>query len=215
MISIDLLDLIYPPVCGICGKLDGNFLCKACEIMLNKYFEIKIDEYDKKKYYDKHIYFFMYEGIIRKLILNYKFNEKPYLYKTFVNFLIKKEKVFEIIKSYDIILPVPISKKRYNQRGYNQTELIAKKISKLTELQLVKNCLYKQKNNVPQSTLNKENRIQNVKDAYKIKNSRIINNKKIILFDDIYTTGSTANECSRILKENGAKKITIITIAKD
>lgn len=210
-----ILDLIYPPVCGICGKLDRDSLCKACEIMLNKYFEVKIDEYDKQKYYNNHIYFFMYEGIIRKLILNYKFNEKPYLYKTFVNFLIKKEKVFEIIKSYDIILPVPISKKRHNQRGYNQTELIAREISKLTELLVVTNCLYKQKNNVPQSTLNKENRIQNVKDAYKIKNSRIINNKNIILFDDIYTTGSTANECSKILKENGAKTIAVITLAKD
>ena len=215
MMSIELIDLIYPPVCGICGKLDRNSLCKACEIMLNKYFDIRIDEYNEGKYYNKHIYFFMYEGNIRRLILNYKFKEKSYLYETFVNFLIKKEKVFEIIKSYDIILPVPISKKRYNQRGYNQTELIAREISKSTELLLVTKCLYKQKNNVPQSTLNKENRIQNVKDAYKIKNLRIIKNKKIILFDDIYTTGSTVNECSKILKENGAKKIIVITLAKD
>ena len=210
-----ILDLIYPPVCGICGKLDKNSICKACENILNRYFEIRIEEYNEEKYYKKHIYFFMYEGNIRRLILNYKFNEKPYLYKTFVNFLIKKEKIFEIIKSYDIILPVPISKKRYKQRGYNQTELITRKISKLTQLQLVEKCLYKQKNNVPQSTLNKENRIHNVKDAYKIKNSRIIKNKKIILFDDIYTTGSTANECSKILKKSEAKEIIVMTLAKD
>ena len=57
--------------------------------------------------------------------------------------------------------------------------------------------------------------LENVKDAYKIKNLRIIKNKKIILFDDIYTTGSTVNECSKILKENGAKEIIVITLAKD
>lgn len=210
-----ILDLIYPPVCGICGKLDKNSLCKACENMLKKYFDIKIEEYKNEKYYDKHIYFFMYEGIIRKLILNYKFNDKAYLYKTFVNFLIKQKKVFEIIKSYDIILPVPISKKRYNQRGYNQAELICRQLSKEVKIKIVKKCLYKQKDIVPQSSLNKESRIQNVKDAYKIKNIRIIKNKKIILFDDIYTTGSTANECSKILKKNGAKEVIVITLAKD
>ncbi len=210
-----ILDLIYPPVCGICGKLDKNSLCKACENMLKKYFDIKIEEYKNEKYYDKHIYFFMYEGLIRKLILNYKFNDKAYLYKTFVNFLIKQKKVFEIIKSYDIILPVPISKKRYNQRGYNQSELICRQLSKKVKIKLAEKCLYKQKDIVPQSSLNKESRIQNVKDAYKIKNIRIIKNKKIILFDDIYTTGSTANECSKILKKNGAKEIIVITLAKD
>jgi ComF family protein len=157
----------------------------------------------------------MYEGNIRNLILKYKFNEKAYLYKTFVNFLLKQEKVLEIIKSYDIILPVPISKKRYNERGYNQTELIASKISKYAQIKLVTNCLYKHKNNVPQSTLNKDSRIENVKNAYNIKNSQIIKDKRILVFDDIYTTGSTVNECSKILIQNGAKNVGILTLAKD
>lgn len=212
----EILDLIYPQVCGICGKLDKKSLCKRCENSLRKHFNLQIDDYSNlETYYDKHIYFFSYEETIRRLIINYKFNEKSYLYKTFVNFLLKQEKVLDIIKSYDIILPVPISKKRYKERGYNQTELITSEIGKLTELQLVTNCLYKQKNNVPQSTLNKEDRINNVKNAYIIKNPRIIKDKSIIIFDDIYTTGSTVNECSKILKQNGAKEILVMTIAKD
>ena len=132
-----------------------------------------------------------------------------------MNFLLKQQKVFEIIKTYDIILPVPISKKRYNQRGYNQTELIAREISKRANIELVTNCLYKEKNNVPQSTLNKEDRIENVKNAYIIKNSKIIKDKRVIIFDDIYTTGSTVNECSKLLKQNNVKKILVMTIAKD
>ena len=211
-----ILDFIYPQVCGICGKLDEKSLCKRCESYLKKCFNLQIDDYSNlETYYNKHIYFFTYEENIRKLIINYKFNEKAYLYKTFVNFLLKQEKVLNIIKSYDIILPVPISKKRYKQRGYNQTELIARELSKDTKVQLITNCLYKQKNNVPQSTLNKEDRINNVKNAYIIKNSRIIKDKTIIIFDDIFTTGSTANECSKILKQNGAKEILVMTLAKD
>ena len=132
-----------------------------------------------------------------------------------MNFLLKQQKIFEIIKTYDIILPVPISKKRYKQRGYNQTELIAREIRKRTDIELVTNCLYKEKNNVPQSTLNKEDRIENVKNAYIIKNSKIIKDKRVIIFDDIYTTGSTVNECSKLLKQNNVKEILEMTIAKD
>ncbi len=132
-----------------------------------------------------------------------------------MNFLLKQQKIFEIIKTYDIILPVPISKKRYKQRGYNQTELIAREIRKRTDIELVTNCLYKEKNNVPQSTLNKEDRIENVKNAYIIKNSKIIKDKRVIIFDDIYTTGSTVNECSKLLKQNNVKEILVMTIAKD
>lgn len=132
-----------------------------------------------------------------------------------MNFLLKQQKIFEIIKTYDIILPVPISKKRYKQRGYNQTELIAREIGKRTDIELVTNCLYKEKNNVPQSTLNKEDRIENVKNAYIIKNSKIIKGKRVIILDDIYTTGSTVNECSKLLKQNNVKEILVMTIAKD
>ena len=132
-----------------------------------------------------------------------------------MNFLLKQQKIFEIIKTYDIILPVPISKKRYKQRGYNQTELIAREIRKRTDIELVTTCLYKEKNNVPQSTLNKEDRIENVKNAYIIKNSKIIKDKRVIIFDDIYTTGSTVNECSKLLKQNNVKEILVMTIAKD
>lgn len=211
-----VLDLIYPQVCGICGKINTKSLCNKCEINLKKYLAIQIDNYnDFGTYYDKHIYFFKYEGIIRKLLINYKFNEKSYLYRSFVNFLLKQQKVFEIIKTYDIILPVPISKKRYNQRGYNQTELIAREISKRADIKLVTNCLYKLKNNVPQSTLNKDDRIENVKNAYIIKNSKIIKDKRVIILDDIYTTGSTVNECSKLLKQNNVKEILVMTIAKD
>lgn len=74
--------------------------------------------------------------MIRKTIIDYKFNDKPYLYKTIVNFLLKNENFFQKIKSYDTIIPVPISKKRNNERGYNQSYLLAKEIAKNVDIEL-------------------------------------------------------------------------------
>lgn len=213
-----ILNLIYPQSCGICGKLATNSLCKKCEIELKKQSENQIIINNKEmqdKYFNELMYIFKYEGQIRKLILDYKFNEKSYMYLTFVNFLLKNKKIFENIKSYDTIIPVPISKKRLNERGYNQSLLIAREIAKQTKLELVNNCLIKTKNIIEQSKLSKEDRIQNIQGVYKLKNKKSLENKKILLIDDIYTTGSTVNECSKILKQGSPSKIGILVLAKD
>ena len=108
-----------------------------------------------------------------------------------------------------------ISKKRYKERGYNQSYLIAKEIAKNTDLEILNNCLIKTKNIIEQSKLNKEERKINIQGVYEIKNSALIKNKKILLIDDIYTTGSTVNECSKILNKEKTNKIGVLTIAKD
>ncbi len=80
---------------------------------------------------------------------------------------------------------------------------------------MITNSLYKIKNIQPQSSLDKQNREKNIQGAYVIKNTKNIINKKVLLVDDIYTTGNTVNECSKMLKLAGARKIGILTIAKD
>lgn len=203
-------------MCGICGKLDKNFLCKKCEIELQKIakFEV-IENFEEEKYFDKQLYIFKYEGIIRSSIIDYKFNEKSYLYKTFTIFLLKNKKVFEKIQSYDTIIPVPISEKRKKTRGYNQSLLISREISKKTGIKLQEKNLIKIKNTIEQSKLDKEEREKNVQNVYQIKNEEILKNKKILLLDDIYTTGNTVNSCCKILKKAKPKKIGVIVIAKD
>ena len=129
--------------------------------------------------------------------------------------ILKNEKICGLLKKYDIIIPVPIHKKRKAQRGYNQTQLIASKISKYVGIKLCDDVLIKSKNTIAQSKLNKNKRKQNIKGAFKILNSEKIQGKNILLFDDIYTTGSTVNECSKILTRAGAKRIGVLTIAKD
>ena len=108
-----------------------------------------------------------------------------------------------------------MDKEKKIKRGYNQTELITQIISKELEILEGKNIVFKLKGNKTQSTLNKENRKTNIKDVYFVNNNINIRNKKIILLDDIYTTGATVNEISSKLKEAGAKEILVLIIAKN
>jgi len=209
-----LLDLIYPPVCGICNKINKKSLCKKCELILKKY-EIYTIQKCKNRSFDYQIKILKYEETVRHKIIDYKFNEKSYLYKTFSKIILNNEKIYSFLKKYDIMVYVPMHTKKKLQRGYNQTELIAKEIAKKLGIKLQKNNLIKIKDTAKQSTLTKKQRIENVKGAFAIKDKDAIKNKKIILFDDIYTTGSTAEECCKVLKAAGASEITILTLAVD
>ena len=173
-IKEQLLNLIYPKICGICEKGKNTYL-----------------------------------------IIDYKFNEKPYLYRSILEFLNKYQKKYVQFEIYDIIIPVPISKKRNKERGYNQSLLIAREIAKNENVKLRNNVISKVKNNTTQSKLNKEERAENVKNVYKITKNKEIIDKNILLIDDIFTTGATLNECSKMLKQAGAKKVDVLTIAKD
>ena len=210
----NILNLIYPPVCGFCGQICNEHLCKKCEIKIKKY-QINSIKKIKDKYFDELLCLFKYEDIIRETIIKYKFQNKPYLYKTFSKIILKNKKIYSFLKKYDIIIPVPISKKRKSERGYNQSALIAKEITKNTSLKYEKNNLIKIKNTVEQSKLNKKQRQINVKNVYTIENKETLLNKNILLLDDICTTGNTVNECARILKQAGIKNVGVLTIAKD
>ncbi len=211
---INLLELVYPNVCGFCNKICKNELCNRCKNKIKKY-EINIIIKPQNRYFEELISIFKYEGIFREKIIQYKFGDKAYMNNTFAKIILKNEKICGLLKKYDIIIPVPIHKKRKAQRGYNQTQLIANKISKCLNIKLCNNVLVKNKNTIAQSKLNKKKRVQNIKGAFKILNSEKIKGKDILLLDDIYTTGSTANECSKILKKAGAKTVGVLTIAKD
>ena len=206
-----LLDFFYPPMCGMCGKPDKEWICENC------FKKLRINIIEKKEYnkfYDKQIYLFKYRDI-RNLILRYKFNGCSYLNNTFSSIILKNKNLCRKLKFYDIIIPVPMFDKKKKNRGYNQTELITNKISKKLDIKTSTKILIKIKNTKTQSTLKEKQRFKNVQNAFSIKNSNLIKNKNIILFDDIITTGATINECSKILKQNGAKKVIVLALAKD
>lgn len=215
----EMLHFIFPKECGICRKSVNTYLCNEClnNIQNSNMFLNRIENYtkDNTKYFDYHAYVFSYKDLARKKLIQYKFENKAYLANMFCEFFIKNKKICGFFKKYDIIISVPMTKKKKWKRGYNQTELIAKLLAKKIEnLRYEKNILIKIKDNKTQSTLNKKQRIQNVKNVYKIKNIQTIKEKNILIIDDIYTTGATVNECAKVLKQSN-NNIGVITIAKD
>lgn len=215
-----ILEYIFLPTCGVCGEVEKNYLCEKCRIELERYMIIEKENSNNKKktiFNNKieKIHVFEYKNTIRKLILQYKFNDKSYLYKTFCEFIVKNKKLFDFIKSYDIIIPVPIHKTRMRERGYNQSELITKELAEKTGIKFYTDVLIKVKNNKVQSTLSAEEREKNAKNVYKLNNPQKIYNKKVLIFDDIYTTGATINSCIEELEKASVKQIGILTLAKD
>lgn len=216
MKQLDLLFcFLYPNCCGICEKINEDGLCKKCELKLKQFQKYKVEQYDNK-FFKSHTYLFPYKGIIRDKLIEYKFQNKSYLARMFGTLIRNETCLMKTIKSYDYIIPIPIHQERIRKRGYNQSELILK-YTIYEKYKINTKILKKEINNLPQSTLNKEKRKENVQGVYKIKKEmqNKINKKSILLFDDIYTTGNTVNECSKILKRSGAFKIDVLTIAKD
>ena len=216
------MEILFPPVCGKCGKIDKNWICEKCYRVLNKLKivqnDINLFDFNNKEKimtYDKFLYIFKYEGILRKLIIDYKFNGKAYISTLFATIILKDEKYCRQIKTYDMMIPVPMFEKKKKQRGYNQTELIAEKICENLNIELGLNYLMKTKNTKMQSTLSANDRKENIKNAFWVNNKDKIKEKKIIVFDDIFTTGETASEISRVLKMAGAKEILVFVLAKD
>lgn len=196
-------------------KYGKEGLCPKCNLKLKQISQCEIVKVENFCF-DYHVYLFKYKNDIRNKIIDFKFNDKPYFAKTFIKFLIKNEKICGFLKKYDIIMPVPMYAKKKAIRGYNQAELLAKCLAdEIGTIQYKNEILLKILDTKKQSTLNKKERSQNLIGAYKIQNAEIIQNKNIILVDDIFTTGNTANECSKMLKQAGANKICVLTIAKD
>lgn len=186
--------------CRYCGKSLENETACSCRLC------------DQKIYYSTAYSACEYEGIIRKNLLDFKFSGKNELSNIFAWLIIRKLQMTNE-KKFDIIINVPMHDISLRKRGYNQSELIAKNIARFYSKPLVRNGLIKTKATLTQSKLDKKDRIKNIKDAFKIGSKSIIKNQRILLVDDILTTGATVNECSKVLIEGGAKEIIIATIA--
>ena len=204
-----LLDILFPKKCLYCGRY-GNYICKECYNKLNnKSIFRKINN----DYFDYVIFCSYYEGFIKKQIHNFKFHEKSFLYSYFLEFYLKNDKILYFLKKFDLITYVPMNYNKEIKRGYNQSKLLANELGKKLNIKVI-NLLEKPLGIKVQSTLSERERENNVKNAFKFVEYNNIENKNIILVDDILTTGSTVRACSKILKENNCGKICVFTIAK-
>lgn len=205
----EILWLFFPRKCVFCnGKINERYTCRKC-LNIIEYYKERVEIPDDA-YYDKLICAIKYNGNLRTRMLKFKFDSVKYFARGFADILYEKIVKYDI--KADFIIPVPISRKRYRERGYNQSELIVKYLSKIAKIDYNKDVLIKSKNNLKQSRLPENQRKENVQDVYSIKNTEAVIGKNIILVDDICTTGSTVNECSRVLKNSGASKVIVLSV---
>ena len=159
---------------------------------------------NKSGFYGNSMYVYQYDGIVRRLIHNYKYNDMPYLC------VYMAEKMFIYLKQWnvdaDMIAYVPISKARLASRGFDQAELLAEHLGTWSGLQVEK-LLVRIKNTQPQYNLSREQRKKNMKGAFRLEGKHQIQGKRILLIDDILTTCATMGECAGLLEKAGATVI--------
>lgn len=154
---------------------------------------------------------FVYEDIVKDAIIDMKFNGIGYNAKGFSEFILDCIYNFKFKSEIDILVEVPMYYKNRRFRGYNQSELLAKYLSKEMNLKYYKKIITKIRQTKEQNKLNYNQRKVNLLDCYRIFDNSKIKGKTVLLIDDVFTTGSTTNECSKVLLENGAKKVFVAT----
>lgn len=153
---------------------------------------------------------FYYRGLFRDIFLKFKFSGNFAFGHILGMAAAERLKDEEELNGYSCIVPVPLSAKRYRDRGYNQSEIMAQYIAKELGIEIEK-LLVRCKNTTPQSVGKTYKRSLNVRNAFEVCGNA--EGKRIIVFDDIHTTGSTLHECENVLKAAGAEKICFVTAA--
>lgn len=211
---IGLLDLIFPSRCIICRQLlNSNVPIHICSKCITE-----VEFYNKdivplslgggiRSYCDGVVCVGKYQHSLKKALRDYKFNDRPSFYRAFGELI--ADKINRVLIQYplDVIVPVPMSRKRKAQRGYNQAALIATKASQILSVPLDARSIVKVKDTLRQSSLGRQERLTNLNDAFQVLSTYPYLGKTVVLIDDIITTGSTLNECSKALKAAGAKYV--------
>jgi ComF family protein len=202
------LDLFFPPRCAVCKKITPKIICQKCLLKI---------EYVKFSKTNSLCSVAEYSGVIKHAIWAFKFKKKrklasvlgeimaDYFYN--VSDLISASKI-------DLIIPVPLHPKRQQQRGFNQSELLGQVLADALGIPQSTDALVRSVNTKAQFKLKKEERKKNIQNAFRVVDSLQIKDKDILLIDDIITTGATLSECTRVLKESGAKRVEVLTLSR-
>lgn len=230
-----LLDIIYPVRCPVCGEIvipKGERICACCKDKLPYIHEprcmkcSKPIEYDEKEYcgdcerkqyhFDRGYAVWIYNDDLRRSIADYKYHGR----KEYARFYID-----EIVRLYgdhirnlapDVVVPVPIHKSKYLERGYNQADILAKGIGKELGLPVLSRLLLRNKKTLPQKKLSDKERLRNLKEAFGFDDMQLNRCSRkvdsVLLIDDIYTTGSTMEACTNVLLSNGIKHVYFLVV---
>ena len=233
-LGLQLLDLIYPLFCVICGAkvpADSGELCASCLETFPKNEppfcpfcgQGSLCESDpalcpschgRPFVFDRAWSAALYQGAVRDCLHHFKYRERALLAKPLAGLLVRFAERHLPLTSFDAIVSVPLSRRRERERGFNQAALLSQEISRVSHLPLLKDCLLRFRETPSQITLSKEERLHNVAGAFRIKTPSAVEGRRLLLVDDIFTTGATANACATTLKETGAVSVSVLTLAR-
>lgn len=205
------IKIIEPPYCKICGipypAAANDFICGKC--INDSSGPIKIWRSIG-----------VYEGTLREAIHQFKYRGKSKVGKNLceltANTITANTEIQEnLLKEVSYIIPVPLHKQKLREREYNQSEIIAKTVSEISNIPLWKNALLRTINTKPQSELDEKERWKNVSHAFSTDSSNYNMKETIVLLvDDIITTGATARSCAKVLLSSGASEVRMLSLSR-
>ncbi len=204
-----IISVIFPNRCPYCNKIIGSGLTECGECFK------ELDKTPKISHTDAGIICispFFYDSKVRQSILKYKFRGVAFNARSYAKAMCSAVESAGIKDDFDIITFVPLSKSRERERGFNQSEKVAEIVGEFFN----KPCralLVKTKNNKNQHDLNLVERRENVRGVYSVCKNEDVSGMRILLIDDIVTTGNTLSECLNVLKDSGAENVICMSIA--
>lgn len=208
-----LLDLLYPPRCAFCHaflETSGDGVCAYCKTGLPF---AQNGGRQRFSFVRACVSPLNYEGDVRKSLLRYKFGGATGYARAYGRLVAGTVRA-ELAGEYDLVTWVPLSRRRLRERGYDQARLLAKATARELGLPLTPT-LDKQRNTQPQSgTGDAAKRRANIAGAYRMKQGVYVTGKRVLLMDDIVTTGATLSECARVLGKAGAEQVVCATVAR-
>lgn len=194
------MQFLEPPWCDICGTPDVNRLCDACAISPPRYGKLRSIAF--------------YHTTLQQAIHLFKFERKKGLSKHLIQLINAHIPSDCSMAAYDFILPIPIHKKRLRERGFNQATLLANGIAKAEEVPVLGDVLVRKRHTVAQSSLDRESRQHNIIGAFEVRNPYIVRGKRLLVIDDVFTTGATIREAVSELWTADPAEIDVLTLAR-
>lgn len=210
-----VLDTPDSGVCTLCEsklKYCKEPACKKCGKPLNNERQEYCTDCRKKKHsYDQGKSVWIYKGDMKNSIYRFKYGNRREYARFYAEESVRIYGGWIKSRGVEVIIPIPVHPKRKRKRGYNQAELYAKELGKLLELPVDGESLVRVVNTTPQKELDDKERRNNLKKAFKIKKDSV-KYKKVLVVDDVYTTGSTIDAVAELLRDAGADKIYFLSV---
>jgi ComF family protein len=205
------VQIVAHPLCPICGRpfpdaSGDDHTCGPCLTREPQYTRARAWACYPREESEEHP--------LRQVVQRFKYGCKVSLGKPLGRLLALGCRDFIQGSHFDLILPVPLHPKRLRWRGFNQSALLARQVSRAYGVPMDPFVLLRTKETLPQTQLSEEERRRNVRGAFELNPQRSVDGKKILLVDDVYTSGATVNECSRMLNRADAEEVTVLTLAR-